>query len=179
MLKFSVLLCILFLSGCGIGKETSTVSSNTASVETSSNYANPIVYWGYNDDLSPSTSYMFEFNRDSGRLYSNIYYMSTAKDMPSERVEFDVVITDKVVLNKINNLIDLNVIQSDMVDLFCMALSNMEEAIKDEVVQEETDENKEYWESLYGYKDLNNDKKVTGLEQLNCSLNIILDELVN
>ena len=179
MLKFSVLICILFLSGCGVSKESSAVSNNTASVETSSNFTNPVVYWGYNDNLSPSTSYMFKFHRDSGRLYSNIYYMSTAKDMPSERVEFDVVITDKVVLDKINNLIDLNVTHSDMIDLFCMALSNMEEAIKDEIVQKETDENKEYWESLYGYKDLNNDKKVTGLEQLNSSLDIILDELVN
>jgi hypothetical protein len=128
----------------------------------------------YQDNNLINAHYMYDIDVDNKEIKIKIEYFSNIIENKKENIEKTVFVDDEDVFNKIVEVYEKNVIESNWIATYCSTLENIDLILNDEVfVTKETDSDS--WGPIYEQYDVNNDDIVTYRE----NFDIIMERMSN
>ena len=149
--------------------ETTTVQSDTTYQEKE----RIVINFQDNIDGGGGT-YNFIINVETKEITMDVFHFSTALDVEHTKISKSVVVTNKYVFERLIEIYNLGVMESNWNYVYCILLESIEQIVNEEIKALKEDSQ---WENVYSDKDINNDGKVTYLEDFEVTTKYMLEEL--
>ena len=129
------------------------------------------------EDLG-SESYYFDLNKDTKELTYEIHHSSIFPNDYEEVIrKGKIKIEDEDIFNKIVEVYEKNVLNSEWEVVYIGQLEDIKEIIYNNIYKTKEEIGEEYWNDLYGKDDLNGDGIVTYRERFDCIFEDMLEDL--